>query len=166
MTVKVQGRERQVLWRGCKYKCTGSSGCQNRALVQIGQVELSITWKRGMCLQDHVYISKHALYIEWHTATVYACVSADHIMKPGERTGAPGGACLRSENMPTYWGTQCGALWQGMWEIMERARAVLGAGREEEPSGERTSNSISKRRRLRVQTQRLHYRQIPVEGWS
>lgn len=59
----------------------------------------------GPCV--HLMCAPCAFYIERYTATVYAvyiymCVSAYHIMKPGEGTGAPGGACMRSENMPTY----------------------------------------------------------------
>lgn len=63
-----------------------------------------------------------------------ACVSSiiwNQVMGLGR---VPGSVCMRSKNMPAYWGTQCGALWQALREIMEKARTMLGAGaRREHP---------------------------------
>ncbi len=124
-------------------KCSGG-GASTSVLGALGAriehyCKLGHGHSKGGCLLDengnvYVWPSVHLQVFTLHKVVhcycmLYVCLFSILCNQVRGLGRVPGSVCMRSKNMPAYWGTQCKALWRGMREIMEKARAVLGTGR-------------------------------------
>lgn len=86
--------------------------------------------KMRMFMFDQVFICKHSYYTKWDAVTVYLylCVGYYATRCSDLEVCLEAFACVQ-KTYPHIEGAQCGAVWRGMREIIEKAGAVLRAGR-------------------------------------